>query len=139
MKSELQNKLYHKYPKIFAQKDLDSSKTCMCWGISCDNGWYALIDMLCFQLQFNTDKNGYPQVEAVQVKEKFGTLRFYYNTIEFEGKEHTDRQYGEIDGLVSFAEFLSGYFCEVCGTNQNVIRTSGWIKTICNDCLNKGK
>ena len=77
MKKDLQDKLYAKYPKIFRQKDLDKMQTLMCWGIETDDGWYDLIDEVCQHLQWNTDKNGHPQVEFVQVKEKYGDLRIY--------------------------------------------------------------
>ena len=61
---------------------------------------------------------------ATQVKEKFGTLRFYYSG----GNEF-------INGIVSHAEFLSGCICEKCGTTQNVGTTTGsWITTICKNC-----
>ena len=56
MKKELQNKLYEKYPKIFRQKDLDKTQTAMCWGISCDDGWYNIIDTLCESLQELVDQ-----------------------------------------------------------------------------------
>ena len=61
----------------------------MCWGFSCGDGWYLLIDRLCSSLQWDTDTNKYPQVVATQVKEKYGTLRFYYTLdyIEQAGKE----------------------------------------------------
>lgn len=136
MKTELQNKLFEKYPKIFRQKDLPMEDTCMCWGIECGDGWYDLINNLCFTLQFNTDNNNnYPQVEAVQVKEKFGSLRFYY-WISNEGSE---RHYGNIEGRICFAESLSTTICEHCGTNQNVTQTEGWISTVCEDCLKRMK
>jgi len=137
MKSELQNKLYQKYPKIFKQKDLPMTQTCMTWGCECGDGWYLLIDKLCGQLQWDTDHNNYPQVEATQVKEKFGTLRFYYTSIPAEGKEHTERQYGSIDGTISFAETLSQFVCEGCGSTTNVTQTKGWITTLCKKCLEK--
>ena len=44
------------------------------------------------------------QVVAVQVKEKFGTLRFYYDG----GDDY-------ISGLSAMAESMSGRTCEVCG------------------------
>jgi len=56
---------------------------------------------------------------AVQVKEKFGTLRFYY--------DGGDRY---IDGLVNMAESMSAVTCEVCG-NPGKIRTGGWVRTLC--------
>ena len=138
MKSELQKKLFEKYPKIFRQKDLSMKETCMCWGIDTGDGWYDLIDMLCDQLQFNTDRNHHPQVEATQVKEKYGTLRFYYGIIPLENatEDIWEKRYvGHIDGLINFAEFLSGTICENCGTNQKVTQTEeGWITTLCDNC-----
>lgn len=144
MKEELQQKLYHKYPKIFGQKDLPTSETCMCWGISTDNGWYNIIDTLCGNIQHHIDwkncqgkyehlkkhvspdENGswekVPQVEATQVKEKFGGLRFYY----IGGDEH-------ISGLVQFAESISLKTCETCGVPGRQTK-KGWIRTMCKPC-----
>lgn len=67
----------------------------------------------------------FPQVVATQVKEKYGGLCFYY----YGGDRH-------IGGMVSFAESMSYKTCDVCGTNQNVGQTRGWVVTICEDCLN---
>lgn len=131
MKKELEEKLFEKYPKIFRQKDLDMTQTAMCWGISCGDGWYWLIDKLCSNLQFNTDNNNrtgnYPQVEAVQVKEKFGGLRFYVDSASPE-------QYA----VIHFAESLSEEICENCGSLEEVSQTkSGWIQTLCKKCMEK--
>jgi len=126
MKDELQKQLFEKYPRIFRQKDLSMRETCMCWGIACDDGWYWLIDHLCSQLQWDTDRNNYPQVEAIQVKEKFGGLRFYVNGAN-------DSQYGTIE----FAEFLSVDICEKCGSVDEVTQTKGWIKSLCKRCLDE--
>ncbi|HSG31415.1 MAG TPA: hypothetical protein VLB82_07710 [Thermodesulfobacteriota bacterium] len=134
MKKELQDKLFKKYPKIFRQKDLPMSETCMCWGIACGDGWYTLIDNLCFSLQFDTDRNNYPQVEARQVKEKFGGLCFYYQINASQDPDRS-RKCGAIEGMIDFAELMSSSICEECGSNQDVSQTSGWIKTVCKNCL----
>jgi hypothetical protein len=60
-----------------------------------------------------------PQVVVDQVKEKFGTLRFYYQG----GDDY-------ISGLVSMAESMSGVTCEVCGKPGKSTR-GGWIQTLC--------
>jgi hypothetical protein len=60
-----------------------------------------------------------PQVTLDQVKEKFGTLRFYYTG----GDEY-------ISGLVSMAESMSGVTCETCG-KPGTQTSGGWIKTAC--------
>ena len=37
----------------------------------CDIGWYDLLDSLLYNIR------EYPEIEVAQIKEKFGTLRFY--------------------------------------------------------------
>lgn len=67
------------------------------------------------------------QIEATQVKEKFGGLRFYYSG----GNEETS-------AMISFAEALSYKICEECGRYDNTVgSTSGWITTICKECVEK--
>jgi hypothetical protein len=63
-----------------------------------------------------------PQVTLDQVKEKFGTLRFYYSG----GDDY-------ISGMVSLAESMTGVTCEGCG-NPGERRGDGWIHTYCTPC-----
>ena len=125
MKKELDDALCAKYPLIFKDRHADMRTTAMCWGFDCGDGWYALIDCLCSMLMW--DKHTGKQIEnppiAMQVKEKFGTLRFYVSGA-------TDAQYD----LISFAEYLSGRTCETCGTTKDTFQTSGWIRTTCPIC-----
>lgn len=79
MKQNLQNKLYKFFPKIFVQKDLPKEQTCMCWGIECPDEWYDVIFHLCEFIQNYVDTHHVKQIEADQIKEKFGKLRFYTN------------------------------------------------------------
>jgi hypothetical protein len=58
---------------------------------------------------------------AEQVKEKFGTLRFYTSG--------GDRL---IDGMIWFAESMSGKICETCA-KPGKLRNSGWIVTLCDE------
>lgn len=62
-----------------------------------------------------------PQVVAVQVKEKFGTLRFYY-----------DGGDSVINGMVRMAESMSATTCEECGAAGKQ-RSGGWIRTLCDE------
>jgi hypothetical protein len=61
------------------------------------------------------------QVVATQVKEKFGTLRFYY-----EGGDET------IHGMVSMAESMSSVMCETCGA-PGELRGLIWRYTSCEE------
>jgi hypothetical protein len=63
-----------------------------------------------------------PQVTLDQVKEKFGTLRFYYSG----GDDY-------ISGMVSLAESLTSVTCEGCG-NVGERRGGGWVHTYCEPC-----
>ena len=65
------------------------------------------------------------QVVVDQVKEKFGTLRFYYHG----GDE-------AIDGMVRMAESMSACTCESCGV-PGTIGGRGWVSTLCTSCREK--
>jgi len=105
MKKELDALLCQRYPLIFSERHLSQMETCMCWGIDCGDGWFDLIDTLCERLQFWTDRNKAPQVVAIQVKEKFGTLRFYSR-----GAISQEQR-----GMIYMAEAMSARICDQCG------------------------
>lgn len=119
----LDQKLITKYPKIFADRYGDLRTTAMCWGFSCDDGWYWLIDELCSLLQWDIDHNRQPQIVASQVKEKYGRLCFYTHSA-------TERQ----QGMISTIEYLSTVVCELCGRNGATQTDNGWVKTLCAVC-----
>ena len=131
MKQELDKLLCERYPKMMINRNKSMMETTMCWGFECGDGWYNILNLLMSNIQHYTDWNnqnfekGYtqykqvPQVTLDQVKEKFGTLRFYYTG----GDEH-------ISGMVRMAESMSSVTCEACG-NPGERRGSGWIYTAC--------
>lgn len=115
------------------------------------DGWLSLVDKLCSKIKYKLDniikyndvwlenkvidmfqhannKSLVDDFKIVQIKEKFGGLRFY-----IDGGDN------EIYAWISFAEDMSYEICEDCGTNQNIGSTSGWIRTICVDCSTKIK
>ena len=68
------------------------------------------------------------QVEAVQIKEKFGGLRFYTH-----GGDDL------VQGMIWLAESMSYNICEECGSTNNVTQTKGWIISMCEDCMTRYK
>jgi len=137
--------LKEKYPKILKNLGGNARETCMSWvhdGISVNDGWLPLLDKLMHCLQFHHDKNGYPQVVADQIKEKFGTLRFYYHTEENDTNhpyKGETRSSDYLSGIISFAESMSSMICENCGDHGEITR-NGWIKVRCKNCTdNKEK
>lgn len=119
--------LFNKYPKIFVGRRKSIKESLIPFGCECGNGWKWLIDNLCSQLQHDIDNNKYPQIEASQVKEKFGGLRFYVVS-------STDKQ----QEIIDFAESLSLSICENCGDTKTAkIRGGGWVRTLCDNCHSK--
>ena len=111
-----ETQLVDKYPEIF--------QTTKYIGVGA--GWYHIIDSLCANIQQRinsrlTTEYPVPQVVVLQIKEKFGGLRFYYN-----GGDNV------VDGMVQMAESWASHTCEVCGASGKA-RNDGWIKTLCDD------
>ena len=130
MKLELDQLLCEKYPKMMVNRNKNMQETCMCWGFECGDGWFNILDQLMGNIQHHIDwKNRKEEVIAQvtldQVKEKFGTLRFYYS-----GGDDA------IDGMVRMAESMSGVTCEECSAPAQT-HGPGWIRTICKPCETK--
>jgi hypothetical protein len=85
------------------------------FGIECGPGWKTLYEPLIELCK----KEG---VAISQIKEKFGTLRFYVGS----APEHV---YEAID----VAERKSAETCENCGARGERI-DDGWIRTLCAQC-----
>jgi hypothetical protein len=138
------NKLTEQYPSLFRTKG-DRQSYC---GFHVGEGWRPIIETLCAYLDHDRakiaaridDKDdngvGIPPLEyelentewpvVAQIKEKFGTLRFYCH--------HTTT---EQNYYIDFAESLTGRVCEDCGkpgTTGNGKGRRGWIKTLCDEC-----
>ena len=124
MKPELDAQLCERYPKMMVNRNRSMMETTMYWGFECGDGWFDILDQLMGNIQHHIDwrnRKGevVAQVTVDQVKEKFGTLRFYYTG----GDDY-------VRGLVSMAESMSGVTCETCG-NPGKSTGGGWIKTVC--------
>jgi hypothetical protein len=129
MSPKLDEQLCEKYPKLFIDRHGSPSKTLMCFGFEHGDGWYKILDALCGQIQnhldwINRKEETVKQVVVIQVKEKFGGLRFYY-----EGGDKV------VDGMVRMAESWAAVTCEQCG-KPGQMRTGGWIKTLCDEHAN---
>lgn len=151
-----------RFPILFQQRGLSMQETCMCWGIECPIGWYHILEQLCTILEFHNQefkKNYGVAIVADQVKEKFGTLRFYFTvrhvncsgiaddqydecTADVESRRRVAMDYLEMlaDQYINEAECMTEKTCADCGTpldKDNKVTTDGWITFICKDCDKK--
>jgi hypothetical protein len=129
MKSELEQQLVKKYPKILKDYKGDMMQTCMAWGMECDDGWYKLLNKCMEKLQYFCDlcsKDGEEvQVVANQIKEKYGTLSFYTSVYGGDNIQHDI-----IDDIIDTAERKSAYTCEVTGEHGEACKKGGWYRTL---------
>lgn len=120
MQEPQEDLLCQRYPGIFKHRSKATADATMPWRVMCGDGWFDLLDTLCAQLQFATDRNGAPQVVAVQVKEKFGTLSFYC-------KDGSEAQ----RGMIAMAAAMSARLCERCGQPGQTLVDNGLWQTRC--------
>lgn len=102
-----------KFPTMFAQTHP--------FNFECGEGWKPIINDLCERLLILE-----PTITVTQIKEKFGTLRFYIGSCPTE-------TYDAVYKLISEAERKSGVTCEDCGKIGKQ-RGGGWIRTLCDEC-----
>jgi hypothetical protein len=125
MHEKLDKQLCDTYPALYRQRNLTMQQTCMCWGFACGAGWYKIIDALSKKLTDYATANKIT-IEAAQVKEKFGTLSFYLDSVP-------EGHYDAVYAIVREAEAASAVTCEMCG-EPGKLRGGGWIRTLCNAC-----
>jgi|SRR5215510_3577356 len=114
MDIELQEKLVNHFPKLYKfSKSFD-----------CGNGWFDLIWELSKKLEeliepwIEEGSNSY----ATQVKEKYGTLRFYMSC-----------ETEEMSSLIAESEKKSSETCEVCGNPGTLDGVTYWLATHCEE------
>ena len=112
MNPQLDKILCETFPKLYSKRKASMTQSCMSWGFDCGDGWFLIL----WQLSEQLEKLG---CVAAQVKEKFGTLRFYLEG-HLAGAEE----------LITEAERLSTVTCEQCG-QPGEMNESGWMKVRC--------
>lgn len=146
MKKELDEKLCKDFPSLYRDRNGDMRTTAMCWGFDVGNGWFELIyglsnyinDALTSKMwNSNGEHVSGLILVTTQVKEKYGTLRYYYRFEEDKTIEITDKEYSKevamkVEGAIEFAERLSAHICEECG-GPGGIREGSWLVVRCND------
>ena len=106
------------YPRLYSNYTESVTKSCMAFGFECGDGWFDII----WDLSAKLEPLG---VIASQVKEKYGTLRFYI----YNGSD-------EAFDLIDQAELASGRTCEECG-EPGKTTDMGWARTLCSSCEEK--
>ena len=92
----------------------------------CEDGWFELIYNLCLRLEASRFSG-----RCIQLKEKWGELRFYVDTPPF-GKTNLTPEQRKI---IWEAEAESEYWCEICGSPSGSLRKdTAFVQTRCDAC-----
>ncbi len=160
MNDELERKLQEEFLFMKQTRDPKDTSVYRTYGCECSGGWYEIIHDCCRAVSDENDKVGIP-VDFIpeQIKEKFGTLRFYYDfedaplaihafdciggdSLRFvPGSDNDDdekkafRQ--RIAEIVHNAEAKSTSVCEFCGEKGIIRKDLCWIKTLCDEHYKK--
>lgn len=114
------------YPELYGIPPFDPMKSLLCFGFECGKGWYPLLEELSKELSIEVKKSNLKEFRVTQVKEKFGTLRFYADN----GNDKTR-------DLINDAESKSAKTCMTCGAEAAVRYNTGYVTCICDSCEKK--
>lgn len=135
--------LQESYPRLFARGTRLE--------VDFPPGWAGILHALCASIDRVLDDRLAAEFGVVQVKEKFGTLRFYYAfageakvTVDIHRPEgirrvSIDPTYpaafpaAAVDAFIATAERQSATTCARCGA-PGLLRTNCWMRVTCSRC-----
>jgi len=95
-------------------------------GFEIDDGWFEIIIKAVQKIENIIDNNKDIYIYCEQIKQKFGSLRIYFDT------NANDEIYENIIKIINDAENKSKITCEICG-DEGRITNSGYIRVLCDE------
>ena len=90
---------------------------------SCEEGWRDLLERACVRIEAALVEGG--AFRVLQIKEKFGTLRFYWSG------DMSDAAKARVEEAIALATARSACTCEICGAEGRLRNRGGWFATAC--------
>jgi hypothetical protein len=123
MRKDLDEALVADFPLTFRDRKRSARETPMGRGFEVGDGWEPIIRQAARIIEPHLDwgyvKKGLAPPTSIQVKEKFGTLRWYFQSEAF------------VAGVISLADAWSATVCEECGQPGILRDQDAWWKTVC--------
>jgi len=121
MREDLQRQLLQQYQPLFRRRD---GIPLGHFNFAVGDGWYRLIYEMLDEI---AAAPGNADVNILQIKEKFGGLRVYY-----------DGGSSSVSAAVDTAARKALMTCEHCGSTKSVARGGrNWVRTLCETCRPK--
>lgn len=141
--SEYEKTRQEAYAPLIERVHVDHRDKVFIFTLSCGLGWQEIIFKLAAELDsiwegFQGAK-GPDCWEILQVKEKFGGLRFYVEYLHVEAVPRLkmdpdlERRYQTSKNAIDGAEADAGMTCERCGKPGH-LAGKGYIATVCDEC-----
>jgi hypothetical protein len=93
--------------------------------IDVDAGWWKIVEEASAAIEKLNQETPNMEIQATQIKEKFGGLRIYTNYT-------TD----EVEAIIEEAEKKAAVTCETCG-GPGSLKGGSWLYTLCDECFAK--
>lgn len=159
MKKEHELKLQERFNFMKQNHSYKETNRYKLFGCGCNSGWYNIIYDCCLQIEERYKKEGIPvDFQPVQIKEKFGALRIYYEYLDAPCKvaafdflgigsmrfkpgmdeidDNKRKLHEDIYFIVKVAEERSKSCCEYCGSIDTAClrKDTGCFATLCDTC-----
>jgi hypothetical protein len=116
---ELEKSIEARFPSLFPKRERAKGGAPYAWfGMEIPEGWAPLVVELCERIKD-------APVRFSQIKEKFGLLRVYVDSLDIE-----TRVPAWVDEAVADVEHKSATTCEMCG-QPGLRRSGGWTRVLC--------
>jgi len=128
MREELEQKIMHNFPWFEARNIWTDEKLGFPTPCSHGDGWFDLIYRICEEIDgfYKVNKADINNLRILQIKEKYGGLRFYIGS-------YIDEE----QNIIDFYEEKSYHVCELCGKEGKLRIKNGWYTTVCDECKDK--
>jgi hypothetical protein len=90
---------------------------------NCEEGWSDLLERACVRIENALDTGD--TFKIAEIKEKLGTLRFYWDG------ELSERAKAEVREAIALATARSACTCEICSAEGWLHNRGGWLATAC--------
>lgn len=130
MNKENSDKLRREFPRLL-RKSVAHPAPLQFRGIEAGDGWYEIIHQLLTEIEAKSVADGiskrkWPRV--LQIKEKFGILRFYIDISAFKVDDLE-----LVRNMISTAAAKSAEVCEDCGA-PGKLYNAAWLHVKCAEC-----
>ncbi|MCW8829255.1 MAG: hypothetical protein OQK94_09380 [Gammaproteobacteria bacterium] len=128
MNKENTRKLCDDFPELYPGKENPYTGERFPFVFEHSDGWFDIVYQLSRDIMEMAHQAQVEVPEATQVKEKFGTLRFYLGPVSTPIAD-------AVFDRANQAEEQSAHVCEGCSSASHVHAHNGWYTTLCDTCM----